>query len=105
MKDAIASGIDGYDDDVKKSVRKAAHGLRLTREAAMSIASTAVSIQSDCFLCLSPFPPVFVLLWEIGICLLILFFGEEGMREGAEFGGGETEKREGDGGDGVLWHN
>lgn len=42
VKDAIASGIDGYDDDVKKSVRKAAHGLRLTREAAMSIASTAV---------------------------------------------------------------
>lgn len=104
MKDAIASGIDGYDDDVKKSVRKAARGLRLTREAAMSIASMAVSIQSDCFLCLSPFPPVFVLLWEIVVCLLILFFGEEGMREGAEFGG-ETEKREGDGGDGVPWHN
>lgn len=50
MKDAIASGIDGYDDDVKKSVRKAAHGLRLTRDAAMSIASAAVSIRSDCFL-------------------------------------------------------
>lgn len=77
MKDAIASGIDGYDDDVKRSVRKAAHGLRLTREAAMSIASTAVSIQSDCFVSFS-FRPVFVLLWEIGICLLILFFGEEG---------------------------
>ena len=55
MKDAIASGIDGYDDDVKKSVRKAAHGLRLTREAAMSIASSAVSIQSDRFP--RPHPP------------------------------------------------
>ncbi|KAL3752492.1 hypothetical protein ACJRO7_013190 [Eucalyptus globulus] len=42
VKDAIASGVDGYDAEVKKSVRKAAHGLRLTREAAMSIASTAV---------------------------------------------------------------
>ncbi|KAH7542798.1 hypothetical protein FEM48_Zijuj02G0113100 [Ziziphus jujuba var. spinosa] len=42
VKDAIASGVDGYDADVKKSVRKAAHGLRLTREAAMSIASKAV---------------------------------------------------------------
>lgn len=45
VKDAIASGVDGYDADVKKSVRKAAHGLRLTREPAMSIASNAVSIQ------------------------------------------------------------
>ncbi|CAM8961452.1 unnamed protein product [Rhodiola kirilowii] len=42
VRDAIASGVDGYDVDVKKSVRKAAHGLRLTREAAMSIASKAV---------------------------------------------------------------
>ncbi|KAK7300831.1 hypothetical protein RJT34_11682 [Clitoria ternatea] len=42
VKDAIASGVDGYDADVKKSVRKAAHGLRLTRETAMSIASKAV---------------------------------------------------------------
>ncbi|KAI6686995.1 hypothetical protein NL676_032908 [Syzygium grande] len=42
VKDAIASGVDGYDAEVKKSVRKAAHGLRLTREAAMSITSTAV---------------------------------------------------------------
>ncbi|KAL3722241.1 hypothetical protein ACJRO7_034590 [Eucalyptus globulus] len=42
VKDAIASGVDGYDAEVKKSVKKAAHGLRLTREAAMSIASTAV---------------------------------------------------------------
>lgn len=42
VKDAIASGVDGYDADVKMSVRKAAHGLRLTREAAMSIASKAV---------------------------------------------------------------
>ncbi|XP_004490697.1 protein TIC110, chloroplastic [Cicer arietinum] len=42
VKDAIASGVDGYDDEVKKAVRKAAHGLRLTRETAMSIASKAV---------------------------------------------------------------
>ncbi|KAJ8751342.1 hypothetical protein K2173_016530 [Erythroxylum novogranatense] len=42
VKEAIASGVDGYDIDVKKAVRKAAHGLRLTREAAMSIASKAV---------------------------------------------------------------
>ncbi|XP_021851362.1 protein TIC110, chloroplastic [Spinacia oleracea] len=42
VKDAIASGVDGYDADVKENVRKAAHGLRLTREAAMSIASKAV---------------------------------------------------------------
>ncbi|OWM68481.1 hypothetical protein CDL15_Pgr024621 [Punica granatum] len=42
VKEAIASGVDGYDAEVKKSVRKAAHGLRLTREAAMSIASKAV---------------------------------------------------------------
>uniref|UniRef100_A0A7N0TG74 Uncharacterized protein n=1 Tax=Kalanchoe fedtschenkoi TaxID=63787 RepID=A0A7N0TG74_KALFE len=42
VRDAIASGVDGYDVDVKKAVRKAAHGLRLTREAAMAIASKAV---------------------------------------------------------------
>ncbi|XP_050368674.1 protein TIC110, chloroplastic [Argentina anserina] len=42
VKDAIASGVDGYDADVKLAVRKAAHGLRLSREAAMSIASKAV---------------------------------------------------------------
>ncbi|KAI4305351.1 hypothetical protein L6164_028722 [Bauhinia variegata] len=42
VKDAIASGVDGYDADVKNSVRKAAHGLRLSRETAMSIASKAV---------------------------------------------------------------
>ncbi|GMG98172.1 hypothetical protein Nepgr_000012 [Nepenthes gracilis] len=42
VSEAIASGVDGYDADVKSSVRKAAHGLRLTREAAMSIASKAV---------------------------------------------------------------
>lgn len=46
MKDAISSGVEGYDGEVKKAVRKAAHGLRLTREAAMSIASKAVSISS-----------------------------------------------------------
>uniref|UniRef100_A0A6N2LDV0 Uncharacterized protein n=1 Tax=Salix viminalis TaxID=40686 RepID=A0A6N2LDV0_SALVM len=41
VKDAIASGVDGYDADVKKAVRKAAHGLRLTRESAKSIAGKA----------------------------------------------------------------
>ena len=49
MKNAIASGVDGYDADVKESVRKAAHGLRLTRDVAMSIASKAVSIHFKCF--------------------------------------------------------
>ncbi|KAG5224976.1 chloroplast inner envelope family protein [Salix suchowensis] len=39
--------VDGYDADVKKAVRKAAHGLRLTRESAMSIAGKAVSIHFD----------------------------------------------------------
>ncbi|KAL1308418.1 hypothetical protein AAHE18_17G104300 [Arachis hypogaea] len=42
VREAIASGVDGYDAETKKSVRKAAHGLRLTRETAMSIASKAV---------------------------------------------------------------
>jgi hypothetical protein len=42
--EAIASGVDGYDAEIRKSVRKAAHGLQLTREIAMSIASKAVSI-------------------------------------------------------------
>lgn len=43
VKEAIAAGVDGYDAEIKKSVRKAAYGLRLTREVAMSIASKAVS--------------------------------------------------------------
>ncbi|KAG4955046.1 hypothetical protein JHK87_040640 [Glycine soja] len=42
VKEAIASGVDGYDAEIQKSVRKAAHGLRLTREVAISIASKAV---------------------------------------------------------------
>ncbi|PHT61603.1 Protein, chloroplastic [Capsicum annuum] len=42
VKEAISSGIDGYDAEIKKSVRKAAYGLRLTREVAMTIASKAV---------------------------------------------------------------
>ncbi|CAJ2652764.1 unnamed protein product [Trifolium pratense] len=41
VEDAIASGVDGYDDVAKKSVRKAAHGLRLTKETVLSIASKA----------------------------------------------------------------
>ncbi|CAL0307707.1 unnamed protein product [Lupinus luteus] len=42
VKEAIASGVDGYDAGIKESVRKSAHGLRLTRKTAMSIASKAV---------------------------------------------------------------
>ncbi|XP_074583679.1 protein TIC110, chloroplastic [Curcuma longa] len=42
VRDAIASGVDGYDDDMRNSVRKASQGLRLTTEAAMAIASKAV---------------------------------------------------------------
>ncbi|MBA0762010.1 hypothetical protein Gotri_024571, partial [Gossypium trilobum] len=49
VKDAISAGVDGYDADVKNAVRKAAHGLRLTREAAMSIASKAVSAHYSYF--------------------------------------------------------
>ncbi|XP_045824097.1 protein TIC110, chloroplastic-like [Trifolium pratense] len=42
VMEAIASGVDGFDAEVRKSVRKSAHGLQLTREIAMSIASKAV---------------------------------------------------------------
>ncbi|PIN19551.1 hypothetical protein CDL12_07782 [Handroanthus impetiginosus] len=42
IKEAVGSGPDGYDELIKKSVRKAAFGLRLTREVAMSITSKAV---------------------------------------------------------------
>lgn len=42
VKEAIASGVDGYDADVKQAVKKAAYGLRLTRQLAMSIAGKAV---------------------------------------------------------------
>ncbi|CDP09261.1 unnamed protein product [Coffea canephora] len=42
VKEAIAAGVDGYDAEIKKAVRKAAFGLRLTREVAMNIASKAV---------------------------------------------------------------
>ncbi|XP_020276167.1 protein TIC110, chloroplastic isoform X1 [Asparagus officinalis] len=42
VKDAIASGVEGYDAAVRASVRKASEGLRLTKEAAMAIASKAV---------------------------------------------------------------
>lgn len=45
VKEAVAAGVDGYDAEIKKSVRKAAFGLRLTREVAISIASKAVSNQ------------------------------------------------------------
>ncbi|PKU78160.1 Protein TIC110, chloroplastic [Dendrobium catenatum] len=42
VKDAIASGVDGYDADIRASVRKASQGLRLTKEASIAIASKAV---------------------------------------------------------------
>ncbi|KAG8387928.1 hypothetical protein BUALT_Bualt02G0072300 [Buddleja alternifolia] len=42
VKEAIAAGVDGYDVEIKKAVKKAAFGLRLTRDVAMSIASKAV---------------------------------------------------------------
>ncbi|KAL3530956.1 hypothetical protein ACH5RR_010278 [Cinchona calisaya] len=42
VKEAIAAGVDGYAAEIKKSVRKVAYGLRLTREVAMDIASKAV---------------------------------------------------------------
>ncbi|KAK1272264.1 hypothetical protein QJS04_geneDACA005895 [Acorus gramineus] len=42
VKDAIASGVDGYDAEAKAAVRKASQGLRLKPEAAMAIASKAV---------------------------------------------------------------
>ncbi|KAL3625836.1 hypothetical protein CASFOL_030365 [Castilleja foliolosa] len=42
VKEAVAAGVDGYDQEIKKSVRKAAFCLRLTRDVAMSIASKAV---------------------------------------------------------------
>ncbi|KAJ0969975.1 hypothetical protein J5N97_022852 [Dioscorea zingiberensis] len=42
VKDAIASGVEGYDADIRASVRKASQGLRLTTENAIAIASKAV---------------------------------------------------------------
>ncbi|CAH9075311.1 unnamed protein product [Cuscuta epithymum] len=42
VKEAIAGGVEWYDFEVKKSVRKAAYGLRISRESALSIASKAV---------------------------------------------------------------
>ena len=44
VKDAIASGVEGYDADARASVRKASQGLRLTKEAAMAIAGKAVCL-------------------------------------------------------------
>lgn len=43
VDDAISSGIDGYDADMKVAVRNGVTGLRLTQEAAMEIAAKAVS--------------------------------------------------------------
>lgn len=42
MDEAIGAGVDGYDADMKASVRNAVTGLRLTQEASMEIASKAV---------------------------------------------------------------
>ncbi|VFR00676.1 unnamed protein product [Cuscuta campestris] len=42
VKEAIAGGVELYDSEVKKSVRKAAYGLHLTKEAALTIACKEV---------------------------------------------------------------
>ncbi|XP_078435270.1 translocon at the inner envelope membrane of chloroplasts 110 [Wolffia australiana] len=42
VRDAVASGVEGYDADMRAAVRKASQGLRLTKDAAMIIASKAV---------------------------------------------------------------
>lgn len=42
VDEAISAGVDGYDSEMKAKVQKAAQGLRLTKEAAMAIASKAV---------------------------------------------------------------
>ncbi|KAL5974558.1 hypothetical protein ACLOJK_031228 [Asimina triloba] len=44
VKEALSAGVDGYDADARDSVRKAARGLRLKKDAAMAIASKAVRI-------------------------------------------------------------
>lgn len=46
VREAVGAGVDGYDYFMKQSVKKAAYGLRLSREVAMSIAGKAVSIHS-----------------------------------------------------------
>ena len=42
VDEAISSGIDGYDADMKKAVQAAVKGLRLPPHAAIQIASKAV---------------------------------------------------------------
>ncbi|KAM7496381.1 hypothetical protein LguiA_020795 [Lonicera macranthoides] len=42
VREAVGAGVDGYDYVIKQSVKKAAYGLRLSREVAMSIAGKAV---------------------------------------------------------------
>lgn len=42
VDDAISSGIKGFDADVRSAVRKAAHGLRLSKDEAMAITNEAV---------------------------------------------------------------
>lgn len=43
VKDAIESGTDGYDAEIQKAVRKAAHGQNLTGEVSMSFTNKAVA--------------------------------------------------------------
>ncbi|KAM7485473.1 hypothetical protein LguiA_001482 [Lonicera macranthoides] len=42
VREAVAAGVDGYDADIKESVKKATYGLRLSQEVAISIAGKAV---------------------------------------------------------------
>ncbi|KAM7488537.1 hypothetical protein LguiB_026021 [Lonicera macranthoides] len=41
VREAVAAGVDGYDADIKESVKKATYGLRLSQEVAISIAGKA----------------------------------------------------------------
>lgn len=43
VDEAIGAGVDGYDGDMKEAVQKAVKGLRLPVEAALEIATKAVS--------------------------------------------------------------
>jgi len=51
VREAIASGVKGFDTDTRKSVRKAARDLRLSRELAMSVASKEVGALFPSILC------------------------------------------------------
>ena len=43
VDEAIGAGVDGYDGDMREAVQKAVKGLRLPLQAALDIASKAVS--------------------------------------------------------------